>query len=270
MTVYADILILTNFVADYFLILLACRFLHKKPRLRRLLLSSALGGMFSLYIFLPQSNFVFQIAVQIIMSIALCFVAFGYDGVKSFLRSVAVLFCVNFAYSGAMIAIWLMFKPYGMVINNSVVYFNISPLFLILFSVIGYFAAMLIKKAVKKPFLSSAYCTVRLLCQNTTVEVVGVLDTGNSLSDVFGLSEIFVTDIDTVQKVMEKEIENPTRFRKIPCSTVSGKRLLDGYRIDSAQITYNNRKYSFKNPVLAVSATEMHDAKVIVNPEKLN
>ena len=270
MTVYADILMLVNFVVDYFLILIACRFLHKKPRLWRLLLGSAAGGIFSLYIFLPVSNFFLQSIVQILMSMILCLVAFGFGGAKNFLRSTAVLFCVNFAYSGAMIAVWLIFKPYGMVINNSVVYFNISPLFLILFSVIGYLIVILLRKILKKKFSENTYCEVTVSNGTQSVKLNGIVDSGNSLADVFGLSQIFITEQEVVHALLGGEIKNPARFRKIPCSTVAGEKLLDCYRIDSAVILYNNKKYNFKNPVLAVSSVPLIDSKIIVNPENLN
>ena len=270
MTVYADILMLVNFVVDYFLISIAARFLNQKPRLWRLLAGAAVGGLFSLYIFLPQSNFFTQSAVQILMCAVLCLVTFGFGDIKTFLRSAAVLFMVNFAYSGAMIAVWLIFKPYGMVINNSVVYFNISPLFLILFSVIGYFIVILLRKILKKNFSENTYCEVTVSNGTQSVKLSGIVDSGNSLADVFGLSQIFITEQEVVNVLLEEEIKNPARFRKIPCSTVAGEKLLDGYRIDSAVILYNNKKYNFKNPVLAVSTVPLIDSKIIVNLENLN
>ena len=269
MTIYADILVLVNFVVDYFLISIACRFLRKKPRLWRLLLSSALGGLFSLYILLPQGNIFFQIFVQVLMSMALCAVAIGFGGIKTFLRSTAVLFGVNFAYSGAMIAVWMIFKPYGMVINNSVVYFDISPIFLILFSVIGYFVVILLRKIFKKPFADNTYCEVTLFCKNKNIVLNGIADTGNSITDVFGVSEIFITGIGVVDELLYVEKLNPARYRKIPCSTVTGEKLLDGYRIDGAEINFNNKKYRFKNPILAVSSVPLNDCEIIVNPESL-
>ena len=269
MTVYADILILVNFIVDYFLLRLASRFVHKKPRLWRLLLGAAAGGVFSLYIFLPQTNFLIQSAVQILMCIILCLVTFGLGDIKTFFRNAAVLFVVNFAYSGAMIAVWLIFKPYGMVINNSVVYFDISPLFLIFFSVIGYFVVLLLRKLLKKTFSQNTYCDVAVSCGNHSLKLSGIVDSGNSLTDVFGLSQVFITEQTVIDSLLGEEKQNPARFRKIPCSTVAGERLLDGYRIDGAVILYNNKKYDFKNPVLAVSTTPLIDSKIIVNPENL-
>lgn len=270
MVVYIDILILVNFIVDYFLLLLAACFLQKKPRLWRLIIGAMAGGIFSLYIFLPQSNFIFQSLIQVIMCAILCLITFGFGDVKSFFRGVAVLFAVNFAYSGAMIAIWLLFKPYGMVINNSIVYFNISPLFLILFSVIGYFVAVVFKKLLKKNFSQNTYCEITVNCQDRSLTLNGIVDSGNSLNDVFGISQIFITESEIVDTLLYKEKQNPTRIRKIPCSTVAGERLLDGYRIDSAEVLYDNKKYSFKNPVLAISAVPLTDTKIIVNPENLS
>lgn len=267
--VYADILILVNFVVDYFLLRFTAHFLRKKLRLWRLLTASFLGGIFSLYIFVPQSNFFVQIAVQLLMCAVLCFVCFGFESVKEFFWRSAVLFAVNFAYSGAMIAVWMLFKPYGMVINNSVVYFNISPIFLIVFSVVGYFGVLLIRRLLKKKFSQNVCCKVTLFCKNQSISLDGIVDSGNSLSDVFGVSQIFITEKKFAENLLGEEVKNLTRFRKIPCNTVAGDRLLDGYRIDKAKVFYNDKVYEFKNPVLAISATQLVDTKIIVNPENL-
>ncbi len=270
MYVYADILVLVNFVVDYFLIAVSSWFLHKRPRIWRQLLAAVVGGLFSLYIFLPQSGFMLQTAVQILMSALMAITAFGFGDIKSFVRSIAVLFTANFAYSGAMIAVWLLFRPRGMAINNSVVYFDISPIFLIAFSTVGYFAVSFLRRALQKNFSQSSSCLVSITCCGNTLTLDGVVDTGNALRDVFGLSQIFITEADVVDAIMGAEKQNIARFRAIPCTTVSGEGLLDGYRIDGATVEFEKKKHHFKNPILAVSATALDECKIIVNPENLN
>lgn len=270
MVVYADILILVNFIVDYFLLALTSRFLQKSTVFLRTVLGAAAGGVFSLYIFLPQTNSFFEIAVHVFMCAAMCLITFKMQGIKDFIRSVAVLFAVNFAYSGAMIALWYIFKPYGMVINNSIVYFNISPIFLTVFSLIGYFAVLLFRKIFKKTFTQTTYCEVNITCRGNSLKLSGIVDTGNSLKDVFGISQIFITEYSVIDKILGKEVANPVRVRKIPCKTVTGESLLDGFRIDGAEIVFNKHKYTFKNPILAVSVTPLNDCKIIVNPESLN
>lgn len=270
MEVYADILMLVNCLVDYFLILLTSKFLNINLKLTRLIMASVLGGIFSLFIFLPQTNFYLQTLVHILLCAILSFIAFGAKCTKHFVRNTATLFCVNFAYSGAMIALWLIFKPSGMVINNSVIYFDISPMFLILFSLIGYFVVMLIRRFIKLPFLQNTYCEVTLFCLDKKLILSGIVDTGNSLKDVFGTSQIFITEQNVVDDLLETEKQNDARFRKIPCSTITGESLLNGYRIDCAKIMFNNKEYEFKNPILAISQTALNDVKIIVNPENLN
>ena len=270
MIVYADVLVFLNLIVNYFLLLAVSKILKKCPKTICLVLSAFFGALSSLYIFLPESNVLFQTVIQIFMSMVLCLMALGFGNIKSFLKSTAVLFIVNFSYSGAMIAVWLIFKPHGMAINNSVVYFDISPLFLIIFSVIGYFAVVLLRKIFKKPFADNTYCTVSVFCGDKSLMLTGIADTGNSISDVFGISEIFITEKGAVDALLGEQINNPARFRKIPCITVTGEKLLDGYRIDYAEVGFNSKKYGFKNPVLAVSAVPLIDSQIIVNPESLN
>ena len=272
MAVYADILFLVNSIVDYFLLLLAGLLLHKKSLLWRQIVASFTGGIFSFYIFLPQQHALFEILINSLMCAVLCLIAFGFNNLKSFSRSLAVLFVVNFAYTGGMIAVWYIFKPYGMVINNSVIYFNISPLFLIIFSVVGYFLVVFFRNFVAKSFPKSAECKIQLFFKDNSINLEGIVDTGNSLKDGFGISEIIIIDASTAKQILHDcitETEKNSRYRAIPCSTVSGVEILDGYRIDSAIISYNKKIYKFKNPVLAISKSPLVDCKAIVNPESL-
>ncbi len=272
MTVYADILFLINLIVDYFLLRLTAAMLRLKPRLWRLLLGAVAGGAFSLYIFLPQSHPVFEIIIHIIMCAILSVVTFGFKSLVAFFRASAVLFCVNFAYSGAMIALWFIFKPYGMVINNSVVYFNISPIFLIIFSVSGYFLTSLLRRLLAKKFPQSAQCEVMLFINERSINLSGIIDTGNSLKDTFGIAEIIIVSKDTADRLLgtnARTDELSCRYRAIPCTTVGGTEILDGYRIDHARIIYNNRNHFLKNVIIAISRAPLSGAQAIINPESI-
>ena len=248
MYVYADILVLTNFLVDYFLLRLSAIFLHKRTKLWRMILSAFVGGLFSLYIFLPKTNFLLQIIIHVLMSASLVGLAFGWGSVKDFCRNTAVLLAVNFAYSGCMIAIRYVFNPYGMVINNSVVYFNVSPIFLIVFTVVGYFAVSLSKRLLQKTFPQNIHCSATLFCFEKILTLDAIADTGNSLKDVFGISQIFITDAQTVDCLLPYDKSSDRvrcRYRAVPCSTVSGSTVLNGYRIDRAEVIKNGKKYVF-------------------------
>ena len=65
-TVYIDVLFCVNFIIDYIMLVSVRHVMSLKARRIRLLLSAALGGIFSLILLLPPVSFI----LSVIMSIA--------------------------------------------------------------------------------------------------------------------------------------------------------------------------------------------------------
>ena len=271
MIVYADVLVVLNLIVDYFLISLSAYILKRKVAVWRMILSAAIGAISSLYIFLPEMSSVLEMLLKTVVCSVMCFCAFGFLNFKSFIRSFVAVVTISFIYGGAMIAIWYVFKPKGMVINNSVVYFNVSPVFLILFSLIAYIAIVIIRKFTEKTAEYSKYCDIDLITDKNTTTVKAIVDTGNSVSDVFSLSEIIVVDEMVVENMFSGYPFSSSlkhRYRVIPMNTVSGTTLLDGYRCDKAKICFDGKMIELKSPILAISKTPIKDGfSAIVNPE---
>ncbi len=270
MVVYADVLIILNFIVDYFLLKVTALLTKDGTNLKRLLLAALLGGISSLYIFLPSLFWGIEILVNGVISALLTLVCFGFGNKRTFIRRVLTLFAVTFSYAGAMIGVWYVFKPNGMVINNSVVYFNISPMFLILFSVAGYFISFLVRRILPIKSQSERLCALKLKLKEKTVTAAALIDTGNSLSNPFGDGEVIIADRSVVSYLVENEEGAKNRFRAIPCNTVSGTQLLDGFRCDSAEITIGDNTVKLSGPIVAVSNTEIRgDFKAIINPNSI-
>lgn len=268
MTVYADILIITNFIVDYFLLTVTGRATKRKPPLWRQLVSAFAASLYSLVIFLPLHNKLLELLLNIAVSYAVCFLCFGFESFRRFIFSGAVFFAVAFSYAGAMLAIFYIFKPYGMVINNSVVYFNISPLFLIVFSVIGFFIFSLFSTVFSRRNTAAEKCFITLVFCGIKADFNAIIDNGNSLTDPFLQSPVIIADKNKAFSVfgqMSAE-KHPERYRAIPCGTVSGEVLLDGFRCDSGKIITENKTINLTRPIIAISKTPLCDCEAIVNP----
>ena len=183
------------------------------------------------------------------------------------------MFFVGFAYTGGMFGIWLLFKPKGMVIHNSIVYLNISPLFLVLFTVLSYLIIITLKYILSKNANTSLFCKVKFFYENNVTVTTAIADTGNSIKDIFGNSEIIIVEKNVAENLFGNLFDNPqlkSRYRAIPCSTVSGEQLLDGYRCDKAVIKYEDNTLELIHPILAISKTKLgSDYSAIINPEIL-
>lgn len=269
MVVYADILILVNFIVDYFLIKLTACITKSHIKIFRMVIAAFVGSIFSLYIFLPPLNPFLEILLKLVTSAVMVCVGFGFCNSRRFLRNIITLFSVTFGFAGAMIGIWYILKPSGMVINNSVVYFNISPLFLIAFSVLGYFISFFIRKVFEPKSVSARLCQIEIEIKDKRAETTALIDTGNSLSDPFGSSEIIIADKSVLEGILD-EGEREKRYRAVPTATVSGTEILNGFRCDRIRIFGEGSPIILEKPIVALSATRIvGEYKAIINPKSM-
>ena len=130
-TIYIDVLLAVNIFINYFLLLAAAKFLAVRRICLRILAASILGSAYSLTMLMPSISMVLALLMKLAMSASLVLIAFPWGGKKQFLKSLACFYIMNFAFAGFMMAIWHFISPQGMIIKNSIVYFNISPIILI-------------------------------------------------------------------------------------------------------------------------------------------
>ena len=276
MIVYADVLIFLNLIINYFLLLVVSKILKKTPKTRWVVLSAFVGALSSLYIFLPQTSFLIETLFKIAVSMLMSIIAFGFKGVKAYIKSVLLLFGVTVGFGGLMYAIWLTFSPNGMVINNSVVYFDISLIALIGFTVASYIIFSVLFRIFSKNATFAERCDITLFANEKSVNVTAIVDTGNSIEDAFSMGEIIIVDKSVAIKLFECDdfqinLKTKSRYRMLPCATVSGNDVLEGLRCDRAEVKYKNRSITLNRPILAISKTLLPDGNdAIINPKILN
>lgn len=273
MAVYADILVIINLIVDYFLLAASAAVLRIKLSVLRQLGGASIGALSSLYIFAPNfgifTDLLFRAAVCAVM--VLC--AFGFRSTKRFLRAAGVLFLVTCGFGGIITAVWSLFKPRGMTVVNSVVYFNISPAVLISVSVITYLLFMLLNAIFSKTSELADRCEITVTAEEKSITMDAIVDTGNSIKDYLSGSEVIIADSEFVKALLgsdspESDIRLKSRYRILPLSTVSGGGTLDGFRCDSAVISDGEHTVKLEKPILAVSKTPLRDDyQAIVNPE---
>ena len=179
---------------------------------------------------------------------------------------------VTFGYGGAMTALWYLLRPNGMTVINSVVYFNISPALLIFSSVAAYFLLRLLQLIFSGTSKLAERCEITVSAGNNSITLEGIVDTGNSVEDIFGGGEVIIADGEYVKTLfgeidpaLNREIRS--RYRVMPCGTVTGGGTLEAFRCDTALVSDGKRSVRLNKPILAVSKTPLKDDyAAIVNP----
>ena len=240
MTVYADILVLINTYVNYFILLATCAFLRTPRRFLRLFLGSAVGGICSLVILLPQKNELISMLGQSIIAVLIIFSTFGFDNLHIFLKRLATFFLVSFLFSGSVYFIYQIFKPERLIINNSVIYFDISAIELILGSAVIY-AIIIVVRALNGGFAKKERKTVKMTVVHNgkTVELSCLIDTGNMLRDAFTDMPVAVVDR-SISKCLMIDLDNlsedtikQNKLRYIPYNTVGNEGLMPVFKPDS-------------------------------------
>lgn len=270
-TIYLDVLLGVNLIIDYYLLLLTFKFNSLKFKGWRLIFGASIGSLFSLYIFFLIDSILIDCVVKLICSMLMILISVGYINLKAFFRNVTLLFIVSFIYSGGMLALWSVLKWDTIIVNNSTVYLDISPIYLIGFSVIFYLTIVTINSVLQKKSIKADRCSVVLEFNKYSLELTGIFDTGNSVKDIFSDSAvIFISHkaaFDFLGNEPSKYIKN---YRLLPCSTVTGSKLLEAVRIDRAEVKLENARITLYKPILAISEEAIdQEYSLILNPEIL-
>ncbi len=191
---------------------------------------------------------------------------FGFGKAKRFIRCFSALFGVSFVLAGATMAVWLLFEPSSLLVRNGAVYFDIGFLSLVLSAAALYAAVWLGKRYLARKSSEKAECAVRIALGSSFVNVKGILDTGNTLTDSFTGKKVSVIDKSTALCLLPFDAEECISrwdFEKLPkymhltvSNTVGGEGLLPVFTADSMAVVLNEKEYTVKNAAVAVSGSE--------------
>lgn len=232
-TVYADVMIFTNIFEDFLLLYAVKYILRLKTKYYKLVLGSLAGGILSV-LSLFNLNFFISILIKIISALLLVLITFGFKSHKLLIKTWSTLIIITFLVNGAIICFYLALKPNGMVIINDSVYFDISPLLLIIFTLIVYIILFLFKKLFKNHSKNNLVKDVVIKCNNISLTIKCKVDSGLNAKEPFSGSSVIV-----VEKCLFNDKINDCKFRVIPFKSLGGNGIIYGFK--PQEIIINNK-----------------------------
>lgn len=227
-SIYIDVLITVNIFIDYFLLILTKKIIGANVKYLRIIIGSIVGGIISLTALLPVLPFGLNILSDFIATMLLIFITFGKCEIKTYIKRVLVFFALSFAFGGLMIFIYLSFKPKGMGIYNDVVYFDISPILLIILTLVCYYILLLVKKLTKTVYKSDVH-NIEIKINDKSYIFSAKLDTGCNVKEPFSGKSVIVAE----KEVFEDFVPDKTKVRVIPFTSLGGSGILQGFCADS-------------------------------------
>ncbi len=288
-TVYVDILIATNFIVDYFLLMLTAFLSKLKLKRWRILLSAGVASLSSLLIFAPELPFLTEMLVKLLISLAVVFIAFGFKNIVRYIKSVLIFYASNVILAGGALAVWALFSPNGLIVRNGAVFYSISPITLILTTAAVYVLSLIISKIAEGRKSRGREYSITLRLGDRRVELVGMVDSGNMLRDSLSGTPVIVCDYNKVRTLFTPEMEKvfekrnfemgfyediitsgiSERFRVIPFDSLGDSGVMAALCIDSAVLNDGNKSMEIENVIMAVTHKKIAGGEfdVLLNPE---
>ena len=228
-------------------------------------------------ILLPDMPFGVSWIIKLAVSLIIVLISFGYVNLRGLIKNTAVFFMISFCFCGFMLFVWFIFTPKGMVVRNSVVYFSISPVVMIITTVICYAVISVLTRITERPLPKNEICRIRVINNNNYSEFYGKSDTGNTLCEPFSNIPVIVVNESAVKETAEEEFKKlmymkepecmlKGKYRLIPFHSVGGSGLLPAFIPDEV---YINNVYCCKRVYIAVCRNTILEGeiKAMVNPE---
>lgn len=284
--IYIDVLLCVNLLINYVILILEAKLLNLRIKRKRLILSALMGSFYSIFIFFDQINLLLSLFIKLLMSITIILIAYGFINTRSFVKSIVTFYFINFIFGGIIFCIWYFISPKGIFIKNGIVYFDISPTFLILSTVVIYFSIKIYQYFLGESDLHNSFCDLEILNKGKTVKLFAKVDTGNILKEPFSNKSVIVAEYESLKDILPPEVKNyiqdnvedwtakgkkTSLLRVIPYSTVSGEGLLPAFIPEKVTIKYKNKTY-IKESFLAISKRNLFlgDYKALVPPDLID
>ncbi len=240
-TVYADVLFVTNFVINYILLYITSLLSGGKHSAIRISVASSIGAIYAVCMFMPMFSLACSMAGKLILSLVICAVAFGFVPIKRYIKRLGFFYAVSLLCGGIVTALVSPGNGTTLGVNNGIIYFNTDIYTIIIASVITYWVIRLTYGVYRKYASRNLYRMT--VCKNGRAVALNVLmDTGNMLWDPMSGGSVIVVEKDAVKGLIPESKPEDDIFdiahhirdvRLIPYKTIdTDNGLLVGFKPD--------------------------------------
>lgn len=113
MTVYVDLVFLSNLAMDAAVLLATAKVRRLRPAKRRVAASATLGAAYAAAMFVAEVPYLYSLGAKVAVSVAMVLLAFGYGGPLRFARHLGSFYLASFAALGGVIGLSSLLKYAG-------------------------------------------------------------------------------------------------------------------------------------------------------------
>ncbi len=278
MIIYIDVLIITNFIINYFLLKITQVFSSSLYTKKRIILSSFIGSFFSLIVLFDLQSYFISLIIKLISLILSVFIAFGFINRYYFIKNILSLMLSNFILYGV---IGFIKNNNILILKNTIIYLNINPVLLV-FCIIFIFVVISVFNIAFNEKISDEDIKLNINFEKGEIILNTFYDTGFKIKDIINNKSIILVKFSKVKDLLSKddsiEIEKFFKTRDtsliitpIFYSTINGDGILPAIKPKEIKIIHNKKNKNLKNCLIALSKDDFSFEKdAIIGKEIFN
>ena len=208
-TVYVDILFLTNFLTDFFLLYMTKSVSKNVSPVWRLMCGAFAGSIYAVLMFYPDLSFIYSGVFKLVASAVIVLIAFPVNSVKNFLDLSSLFYLSSFALSGITFVLFYFTdvgSAIGAAMSNGIFYVNINPLYLILSAALCYIIMFVFERVYTKRLnINANMHNLEIFYKGKTIRVKALLDSANAMLDPVTNTPVIVCDINMLKPLFKDE-----------------------------------------------------------------
>lgn len=278
MKVYLDIILIENLLMNYIILFATGIAMKRRIKNYRIIISSIVGSIYAVIIYLKIINVASNIFMKFILSIAMVWLAFGAKRWKALLKDLLMFYVISFVFGGCAFALIYFIKPENVKIRNGVLT-GVYPLKVTLFASGLAFVAIQIAFKITKNKLSTQdmLCKVEIYIESDVIKLKALIDSGNMLKDPISHYPVIVVEKEKIEKELngslkiaienikggeEVKFDNKyvSKLRLIPFSSIGKQNgMLVGIKADGAKIIFGEKEIYVKNVIVGIYTQKMQN-----------
>lgn len=232
-TVYVDTLLCVNLFIDYIILCCVRKLLRIHAKHLRILIASVFSAVAVLAVFLPFYNTPISLIYRPLTAFLTVLIAFGKADIKRLFIRTLSFFGASMIICGAVILVVLTLDPSGVAVYNDTVYFDISPITLLICTAVSYLVLSVYERIKNAHRLG---CTLKRVTvytsDNEHITFDSAVDTGCDLKEPFSQLPVIVVEKD----IIDLSGKDERSLRVIPFETMSGNGMIYGFKPDKLLI----------------------------------
>ena len=175
----------------------------------RLLISSFIGSIYSIIVYLNILPIYSNIISKIILSIVMTYVAFAPKNFRQLLKQLLIFYLVSFIFGGCTFALIYFIKPENVIINNGV-FVGTYPIKVTIIAGTLAFIITQIAFKINKSKLNSqnTFMNIEIFFGDKVLKVKALLDSGNMLKDPISKLPVIIVEKEKLKAIIPENFLN--------------------------------------------------------------